>query len=223
MELHAGHHTVVQLAGLSFNLDTIISTWICFAIIIVFMVLATRNCKMIPGPMQNILESIIDVIVGQIDASIGKKAGVSTYVLLTMFIFVFVSNQLGLLPNGHLFASPTNDLNTTLGLALGTSAIVWFMGLKIKGMDHIKHLFQPFSVFVLIHLLEEVTKPLTLAFRLFGNILAGEILLEVLHSLSPYGPPVIWLAFSLGVGLIQAFIFTILSTSYIGNVVKDEH
>ena len=70
--------------------------------------------------------------------------------------------------------------------------------------------------------MEEITKPLTLAFRLFGNILAGEILLEVLYFLVPAGIPIIWLIFSLVIGLIQAFIFTILTTSYLAPSFAEE-
>ena len=73
-----------------------------------------------------------------------------------------------------------------------------------------------------MNILEEFTKPLTLAFRLFGNILAGEILLEVLYDLVPAGVPMIWIAFSLFIGLIQAFIFTILTTSYLKDSMGEE-
>lgn len=223
MHLHAGSHIVVNFAGMAINMDTIISTWITFGIIFLMFFFALRNPKIVPGFAQNVVESMLEVILDLIDGALGKKAGEATYVLLTFFVFILVSNELGLFPNGHAFASPTNDLNTTMGLSLSTTAIVWYMGLKVRGIDHIKHLFQPFKIFVIIHLMEEITKPLTLAFRLFGNIIAGEILLEVLHNLSPYGPPVIWLGFSFGIGLIQAFIFTVLSTSYIGSVVKESH
>ena len=71
--------------------------------------------------------------------------------------------------------------------------------------------------------MEEVAKPATLAFRLFGNILAGEILLELLYNLVPYAVPLIWLAFSLVIGIIQAFIFAMLVTSYLGMAVAEEH
>ena len=71
--------------------------------------------------------------------------------------------------------------------------------------------------------MEEFTKPLTLSFRLFGNILAGEILMEVLYELVPFGVPVIWLVFSLVIGLIQAFIFTILTTSYLAPSFRGSH
>lgn len=72
-----------------------------------------------------------------------------------------------------------------------------------------------------MNILEEFTKPLTLAFRLFGNILAGEIMLEVLYYLAPVGVPIVWIAFSLIIGLIQAFVFTILTTAYLAPSFRD--
>ena len=140
-----------------------------------------------------------------------------------MFLFILVGNELGLLPSPHILTSPTNDLNTTLGLALVSSFMVHFVALRNQGLKkHIKHYFQPFAVFFVINLLEEFTKPITLAFRLFGNILAGEILMEVLYKLVPVGVPIIWLIFSLVIGLIQAFIFTILTTSYLADSLREE-
>ena len=144
-------------------------------------------------------------------------------VLLTMFLFILVGNELGLLPSPHILTSPTNDLNTTLGLALVSSFMVHFVALRNQGLKkHIKHYFQPFAVFFVINLLEEFTKPITLAFRLFGNILAGEILMEVLYKLVPVGVPIIWLIFSLVIGLIQALIHTILTTSYLADSLREE-
>jgi F-type H+-transporting ATPase subunit a len=140
-----------------------------------------------------------------------------------MFLFILVGNELGLLPSPHILTSPTNDLNTTLGLALVSSFMVHFVALRNQGLKkHVKHYFQPFAVFFVINLLEEFTKPITLAFRLFGNILAGEILMEVLYKLVPVGVPIIWLIFSLVIGLIQAFIFTILTTSYLADSLREE-
>ena len=101
--------------------------------------------------------------------------------------------------------------------------MVHFVALRNQGLKkHVKHYFQPFAVFFVINLLEEFTKPITLAFRLFGNILAGEILMEVLYKLVPVGVPIIWLIFSLVIGLIQAFIFTILTTSYLADSLREE-
>ena len=90
---------------------------------------------------------------------------------------------------------------------------------------NIKHFFEQFAPFVILNMLEEVAKPITLAFRLFGNILAGEILIIILAQLLPMWfpiPNIIWLGFSVFVGVIQAFIFTMLSMSYLANGVKED-
>ena len=101
--------------------------------------------------------------------------------------------------------------------------MVHYIALKNMGLKkHLKHYMEPFAPFLIMNILEEFTKPLTLAFRLFGNILAGEILLEVLYDLVPAGVPMIWIAFSLFIGLIQAFIFTILTTSYLKDSMGEE-
>jgi len=100
------------------------------------------------------------------------------------------------------------------------------LGLYFKGFSYIKHFFQPFAPFVIINLIEELAKPITLAFRLFGNILAGEILIIILLMLVPIWmpiPSVIWLAFSLFVGGVQAFIFTMLSMAYLASAVKEDN
>ena len=88
---------------------------------------------------------------------------------------------------------------------------------------YVKHFFEPFIPFVIINIVEEVAKPITLSFRLFGNILAGEILLIVLGMLVPYFVPTLWLGVSVFIGIIQAFIFTILSISYFSSALQDNH
>jgi F-type H+-transporting ATPase subunit a len=119
--------------------------------------------------------------------------------------------------------SPTNDLNTTLGLALMIVLLVHQQGISNKGVGkHLKHFIQPNIFFLPINIVEEIAKPVTLSFRLFGNIMAGEILLIILGILVPYFVPTLWLAFSVVVGIIQAFIFTMLTMSYFSNVFTEE-
>lgn len=223
MELHAGHHHTVEWMGLAFNMDTLYMTWLVMGIIIVVSIWATRGRSIVPKGVQNLVESILETLEGQYKPSMGKHWGLVSSVLFTYFLFILISNELGLLPSPHILASPTNDINTTLGLAVASSIIVWIIGVTVKGPGYFKHYFKPFAPFVVINLMEEVSKPVTLAFRLFGNILAGEILLELLNELAPYGVPIIWLGFSLVVGIIQAYIFATLVTSYLGMTVAEEH
>ncbi len=217
-----GVREVVQFAGLTFNVETLIMTWITMAVVILIAFLATRNLKLVPTGWQNAIEMVVTALHGQIDATMGPRGRMLAPLIISLFLFLLVSNWLGLVPT---LSSPTNDLNTTLGLALLVIVMLHVMGVYFKGMHYIKHFFQPVPVFVIINAIEEVAKPITLAFRLFGNILAGEILIIILLKLMPIWmpiPSVIWLAFSIFIGGVQAFIFTMLSMAYLANAVRED-
>jgi F-type H+-transporting ATPase subunit a len=218
-----GVRHVAQIAGFSFNMDTLYMTWLAMAVVIVIAILATRSLNVIPKGWQNVLEIIITGLQSQIDATMGERGKLVAPLLISLFMFILTSNWLGMIPT---LSSPTSDLNTTLGLALMIVCMVHVLGLYFKGFSYIKHFFQPFAPFVIINLIEELAKPITLAFRLFGNILAGEILIIILLMLVPIWmpiPSVIWLAFSLFVGGVQAFIFTMLSMAYLASAVKQDN
>ncbi len=224
MELHTGNHWIVQVFGMDVNMDTILLTWLTAVLVILVTLAATRKRALVPSGFQNAMEIIIESLLAQFKETLGPKYSQVVSVLLTMFLFILFANELGLFPSPHILASPTNDLNTTVALALISAVMVHVMALKNQGVKkHFQHFFKPFAPFVIINILEEFTKPLTLAFRLFGNILAGEILLEVLYFLVPPVVPIIWLIFSLAIGLIQAFIFTILTTSYLAPSFEGGH
>ena len=215
------HYDVVQYAGMTFHMNTIYMTWLTMAIIIVFMIAATRNLSMVPGGLQNVLEMIATPIMEQVEQSIGPRAKKILPIILTLFMFILLSNEIGLLPGKPFykyFNSPTNDFNTTLGLALFVAILVHVVAVMEKGVvNHVKHFFKPFFPFVFIHLIEEVSRPLTLAIRLFGNIMAGKVLLLILQKMVPWGVPLVWIIFKVVIYLIQAVIFTILTISYISN------
>ena len=216
-----GVRETVKFLGFTFNLETLLMTWLAMAIIIVIACLATRQLQVIPRGWQNVVEMIIEWLHGQIDAMMGKRGRFLAPFIVALFMFILISNWLGLVPT---LASPTNDLNTTLGLALLVIIMVHCLGLYFKGGHYIAHFFQPVPVFVIINAIEEIAKPITLAFRLFGNILAGEILIIVLLKLMPIWmpiPSVLWLAFSIFIGGVQAVIFTMLSMAYLSNAVKN--
>lgn len=219
-----GVRETVQFAGLTFNWETLEMTWITMAIVLLVAVLATRNLKLVPSGWQNVVEMVVTALGEQSETMLGKRGRFLSPFIVTLFLFLLVSNWVGLIPT---MASPTNDLNTTLGLALLVICMVHVLGVYMKGGHYIAHFFQPTPVFVIINAIEEVAKPITLAFRLFGNILAGEILIIVLLKLMPIWmpvPSVLWLAFSIFIGGVQAVIFTMLSMAYLANAVKeDEH
>jgi len=222
---HGGHeigsHKLAHLAGLTFNLDTLYMTWLTMAIVIVLAVLATRRLTIVPGGCQNALELVVTALLDQIEETMGPRGKTVAPLIITLFLFLVVGNEQGLIPG---LTSPTADLNTTLGLALMIVMLVHIVGAYNKGpVRYFKHFFEPYVPFVIINIVEEVAKPMTLAFRLFGNILAGEILLIILGLLVPYLIPTVWLGFSVFVGVVQAFIFTILSMSYLSNSLQESH
>lgn len=131
---------------------------------------------------------------------------------------------------GHAtLASPTADINTTMALALLTIIIVISLGIKHKGVHYFHHFIEPFPVFLPIHFIDLLSKPMTMAFRLFGNIFAGEVLISVILMLpgkSVFGgilPMPIWLGFSIFIGAIQSFVFTVLTIAYIAQAVSTDH
>ena len=184
--------------------------------------------KKIPEGLQNIIEVLYELV-----KSIAlTQMGPSYYsqflpFVATIFLFVLGSNLAGALipwklleiPSGEL-AAPTNDINTTACLAILTSLAYFSAGLKIKGIGYFARYIKP-SVFLLpINIIEDFTKPLSLNFRLFGNIVADELTVSVLCSLVPILIPVPIMVLGLFASSIQALIFSTLAAAYIGEVIE---
>lgn len=217
-----GVREIVQWGGMTFNWETLCMTWLTMAIVLIIAFLAVRGLSLVPHGWQNVVEIIVEGLQGQMRGTMGKGGMFLAPFIISLFMFLLVSNWLGLIPT---MASPTNDLNTTLGLALLVIVMVHVLGVYKKGTHYIAHFFKPTPVFVIINAIEEIAKPITLSFRLFGNILAGEILIIILLKLMPIWmpvPSVVWLAFSIFIGAVQAFIFTMLSMAYFSNAVKED-
>ncbi|KAD4981695.1 hypothetical protein E3N88_18366 [Mikania micrantha] len=163
--------------------------------------LAVRNPQTIPTGGQNFFEYVLEFIRDVSKTQIGEEYGPWVPFIGTMFLFIFVSNWSGALlpwkiiqlPHGEL-AAPTNDINTTVALALLTSVAYFYAGLTKKGLGYFGKYIQPTPILLPINILEDFTKPLSLSFRLFGNILADELVVVVLVSLVPsvVPIPVIW-------------------------------
>lgn len=220
-----------QVFGLSISPRTMIMTWIAMALVLLFAWACTRKLDVRkPGKGQVLYELLYDFMGGQVLANMGHKRGAPLVnIVFTFFITIIFMNLLGLIPS---LASPTADKNTTFGLAFIVVFLIHFYAIKYNGIGgHIKHYFQPYKVFVILHLVEEIAKPVTMAFRLYGNIFAGEVLIAVLLGLIPasaylfgaFIPSVIWLGFSVFVGFVQAFVFCMLTIAYISQMAAEHH
>lgn len=206
--------------GLWVDVRVIQMSWLVMAILIVVAFLASRKIRWIPKGWQNVMEYAIEFVQGIIRDGIGEIGIKYTYFFGSLFLFILVSNELGLVPG---FTSPT--ANVSINLCLAIFWVIWMqiIGIKENGVKaHLKHYIQPFIPYLLIHLLELVVRPLTLTMRLFANIYAGELLLEILTENFKLLVPGVWILMSLLIGAIQAFIFTILTVSYTGLSVSHE-
>lgn len=194
MEFHIGEHWTVNFLGLDFHLDTLITLWLTMAIIIFFALLAVGRLNIIPSKIQAVFENIV-AIFSSFTKELGEDGKKHTPILIALFLFIITGNLIGQLPWKILnfipaikqthaeFASPTNDINVTAALAIIVLLYYIISGVKEKGIGYFKHYFQPVWFMTPFNMLEDVVRPLTLALRLFANILAGEILIMVLGGL----------------------------------------
>lgn len=227
--LEVGAHLNWQIGPVRLHGETLITTWVVMAILIALAYFGTRKLQQVPTGLQNFLEYIHDFLAGIARNQINEK-DYRTWVpfIGTIFLFVFVANWLGQLPlrifhlpEGEL-ASPTNNINTTVALSLIALAAYIFAGLRKSGAGYFKHYLES-PILAAVWVLEFFTRPLSLSIRLFGNILAEELVIAVLIILVPLLVPVPLMILFLLTGAIQALVFSTLTASYIGEAVEDHH
>lgn len=211
--------------------QVLITSWVVIAILLVLSAVATRKLQTIPTGGQNFIEYVLEFIRDLTRTQMGEEEYRPWVPFIgTMFLFIFVSNWSGALfpwriiqlPHGEL-AAPTNDINTTVALALLTSVAYFYAGLHKKGLSYFGKYIQPTPVLLPINILEDFTKPLSLSFRLFGNILADELVVAVLVSLVPLVVPVPMMLLGLFTSAIQALIFATLAAAYVGESMEGHH
>jgi F-type H+-transporting ATPase subunit a len=225
--VEVGEHFYWSFGDYQVHGQVLINSWIVIAIILAMAVLTTRDLKPIPEGGQNFIEYVLEFIRDIAKTQIGHEYKTWVPFIGTMFLFIFVSNWSGALvpwkiielPHGELGA-PTNDINTTAGLALLTSVAYFYAGIGKRGLEYFTKYVQPTPVLLPINVLEDFTKPLSLSFRLFGNILADELVVAVLISLVPLVIPIPLIFLGLFTSAIQALIFATLSGAYIGEAME---
>ena len=199
--------------------STVINTWIMIGVLGLGAYLIGRTFKIRPGMMQNAIEWLEEAIQGIIAQNIGKEnSNLFFPVVATLAIFIGVSNLLGLIPG---LQSPTPDINTPLAMALIVFLLVPYFGIRTHGLwGYLKHYVDPIFLMLPIEIASEIARTFSLTFRLFGNILGEEIIIAILFLIAPIIVPVPMMLFSIFTGVLQAYIFTLLSCVYIGGAVK---
>ena len=227
-ELEVGEHFLWKIGNFTVHGQVLITSWIVIGVLVIASVAATQNIQRVPSGIQNFMEYALEFIRDLAKSQLGEKDYRPWVPFIgTLFLFIFVSNWGGALvpwklielPSGEL-AAPTNDINTTVALALLTSLAYFYAGLSKKGLGYFKGYVEPIPVLLPIKVLEDFTKPLSLSFRLFGNIVADELVVGVFVLLVPLFVPLPLMALGLFTSAIQALIFATLAGAYIHEAIE---
>lgn len=219
------HAQTWHLFGLTINGDTVWGTLIVAFLVCLLAWLATRKATSgVPGKGQLLYELVVEQVQDLTDSAIGPQGRKYVPLGIGLFTFILFSNWLGLIPSGHnpeWLPSPTGDINLPLALAALVIISVHVTSMRARGIGgYLKHYAQPSILMLTINIIEEVTKPITLTFRLFGNVFAGGLMVSVMVALLPgyiYPPFEFgWKLFDMFIGAIQAFIFALLTIIYFG-------
>lgn len=208
--------------------NVVVMSWIAMIVIILWALIATRKMKLVPTGLQNTAEIVVEAVTNFTTSFMGKIGKSFAPYVGTVALFLAVSNTLGALfmstISDGLIAPPTRDLAVPVALAAMTIIIAIGAGIYYKGIKgFIKRLFSPIPFLFPFNLLEFITKPLSLSMRLFGNILGAYILMELLFANLPWAiPSVACLYFDLFDGLLQAFVFVLLTVLYVSEEAKEE-
>ncbi len=233
-----GEHPHAKLGPLTINVDIVWATIIAVLVVVVLgLVLRSKATSGVPGKFQLSWELAVTGVQRQVTESIGPAGARVVPLALTLFVFIFTCNLFEVLGIGSRFEflpAPTSDINLPLAMALTVFVLTNYAAIRNRGVGgyfahYVKQPFSPWlwPVNLFMNGIEEIIKPLTLTLRLFGNLLAGGLMLSLLAALVIWklGPlpiggilsvpfTVIWKLFDMAIGAIQAFIFALLTIVY---------
>ncbi len=228
-DLDFGYRTVIKLfdyKGEQIGITTtIVNTWIIMAFLIIVAIIvrsSLKNFKDVPTTrFQNIVEAIVEAFGDFTVMAMGKPNRSFAPFYGSMFIFILLSNLSGLVG----LRPPTADIATTFALSMTTFVMIQGFGLGKNGFGHIKALFEPMPLLFPLNFIGEVSNPVSLGFRLFGNLIGGTIIMGLLYAALPkllqFGiPTVLHLYFDVFSGALQTFIFVMLSMTFVSGAME---
>ncbi|OPZ77332.1 MAG: ATP synthase subunit a [Actinobacteria bacterium ADurb.Bin444] len=243
--------TIVQIPKLGpfdFSItNAVIYMWISALLVFLFYYIVAKKLKKEPGALQTVGESLLNFSTGHLTGQFGEKGKKYYYIILTIFSYIFTMNIIGLIPKPEILKpyTPTANINVTFGMAFVVFLITQFQGFKRHGLGYIRSWLTPPGVptalaiplhfiFFVVHLMGEFFKPLSLAIRLFGNTIAGHLVILVmlglvlqyqnlLIAIPPLAFVIIMTGFEIFVAFLQAYIFALLSVIYIESAIYAGH
>jgi F-type H+-transporting ATPase subunit a len=203
----------------------VVYSWVLMAILIIAGALATKTISMIPGKAQNLFEVIVSAIEEFMVETAGEESRWLFPMAATVFLYVFIGNLIGLIPG---FFPPTANLNTTASCAIVVVVFTHIIGIKYHGAKYIKHFLGPVwwmsPLIFVIEIIGHLARILSLAFRLFGNMMGHEIVLAILFGLAgAFFAPLPIMALGIFVSFVQGFVFFLLSIIYFSGAMEHAH
>ncbi|MBB6216339.1 F-type H+-transporting ATPase subunit a [Anaerosolibacter carboniphilus] len=227
MEGGFGPRVIFELPGGIPVTETVTTTWIIMAVLTIFAFVATRRFDKVPKGLQNVIELLVDMVYKLTAQTMGEDKKAFAPYIGTLMMYLICANLAGLFG----FRPPTADVNTTMALALLTFFMIHFFGMKRKGVGtYLKGFLQPFPVMLPLNIIGELATPISLSFRLFGNIVGGLIIMNLLYGAlaglsTNLGiaipvfqtgiPAVLHLYFDVFAGVLQSFIFAMLTMVFV--------
>ena len=199
--------------------DSVLVTWVIMAILVIASILLTRNLKLVPGRRQAAVEMFVGLINNFCKNSIGVHWRSFAPYIGTVALYLGLSNMIGLIG----LAPPTKNLNVTAALAIMSAVLIYGAIFRFRGLKGGLHKFiEPSPVLLPINLMEIIIRPLSLCMRLFGNILAAFLIMELIKCFAPVVVPLPFsMYFDVFDGLIQTVVFVFLTTLFVGESVEE--
>ncbi|MCL2227099.1 MAG: F0F1 ATP synthase subunit A [Oscillospiraceae bacterium] len=226
MDININVHGILNIGGIQVLItDTIVSTWIVMGVLIAFAVIVrirVSKWSEVPTGFQNVVEALVELFENYIKSTAGDKLMFLGSWFFTVFIFILFSNIGGVFPG---FRPPTADWSMTVALAIVTFVLIQVMGVKYRKGEYIASFFKPMPLFLPINIIGELARPISISFRLFGNMLAGLIMMSLLYSMAPLVarfvfPAFLHVYFDIFAGVLQTYIFVTLSLSFIAGAAE---
>jgi F-type H+-transporting ATPase subunit a len=197
--------------------ETVVTTWLLMAALASGCWLATRRMSIVPGSLQAVVETLVGAIEEQIRSIVNRDPAEFLPLLGTLFIFLVVANLAGVLPGVH---APAASIETPAALAAIVFFSVHVFGVRLHGITgYLKGYLKPNPLLLPLNVLSEFTRTFSLMMRLFGNIMSDELVIAIVVTLAGLLVPIPFMAFQILVGLVQAYIFSVLAAVYIGGAV----
>lgn len=196
--------------------ETIVSLWVVMAILILFAIISTRKFSWLPKGRQNLLELIVEGLTGLVTFIMGERGIPFVPYIGTLAGLLILSNTAGVW-SFDLLRPPTADVNTTLALGIMTAVLIQATSIRSKGLlGYLKGFMSPFVLFLPMNIISELATPVSLGFRLFGNIFGGLVIMGLIYQAFPILVPVpMHVYFDLFSGLLQTLVFTLLTMVFV--------